>query len=234
MFGPLYYLHDPEIELPEWDFVCFTDREDFESEVWDIRLTTPIYEDMARDSKKPKILPHRYFPEYDLSVWIDGDIKVTSNPDELVDEYLSKNNHAAFNHEFCGVGITGDLNTRDCVYDEAEFIKWIAKTNGVFKDNLEVIHAQMEKYRYIGYPAHNKLTRNTILLRRHNESDVIQTMETWWTEVKYGSKRDQLSFNYSAWKNDLKFSFIDQDIDDNKWFKLLKRWRQIQLGQATI
>ena len=35
-----------------------------------------------------------------------------------------------------------------------------------------------------------------VILRRHNEKDCIRVMEDWWTEIKYGSKRDQLSFNY--------------------------------------
>ena len=35
-----------------------------------------------------------------------------------------------------------------------------------------------------------------VILRRHNEKDCVRVMEDWWTEIKYGSKRDQLSFNY--------------------------------------
>jgi hypothetical protein len=44
-------------------------------------------------------------------------------------------------------------------------------------------------------------------------------MEDWWTEIKYGSRRDQLSFNYVAWKNNLKFNYIEGDSRDNKYFK---------------
>ena len=58
-------------------------------------------------------------------------------------------------------------------------------------------------------------------------------MEDWWTEVKYGSKRDQLSFPYVSWKNKLNFNFIDEDIDNNKWFKLMKKWRQIKSKEVT-
>ena len=43
-------------------------------------------------------------------------------------------------------------------------------------------------------------------------------METWWNEIKYNSKRDQLSFNYIAWKNNLKFNYIEADARDNKYF----------------
>ena len=37
-------------------------------------------------------------------------------------------------------------------------------------------------------------------------------MEKWWEELKYGSKRDQLSFDYAAWKTQLKFNYFNGDI----------------------
>jgi hypothetical protein len=58
-------------------------------------------------------------------------------------------------------------------------------------------------------------------------------MEDWWAEVKYGSKRDQLSFPYVSWRNKLDFNFIDEDIDNNKWFKLMKKWRQIKSKEVV-
>ena len=44
-------------------------------------------------------------------------------------------------------------------------------------------------------------------------------MENWWTEIKYNSKRDQLSFNYVAWKHKVKFNYIEGDSRDNQYFK---------------
>ena len=70
----------------------------------------------------------------------------------------------------------------------------------------------------LSYPANNGLITGMVILRRHNEKDCIETMEDWWTEVKYNSKRDQLSFNYCAWKNDLTFNYMDGDSRDNEYF----------------
>ena len=50
-------------------------------------------------------------------------------------------------------------------------------------------------------------------------------MSKWWEEIKYNSKRDQLSFNYSAWKTGVKFNYMDGDSRDNKYF--------ISLGKHT-
>ena len=146
-----------------------------------------------------------------------------------MDRYLIDSDYAVLNHEFCGLSTTGNLNVRKCIYEEAKFIKWLGDNHPRkhYKDDLNVINSQVERYRNDGYPENNGQARNTILIRRHN-SDIIDTMEDWWKEVKYGSKRDQLSFPYVAWKNKLNFNFINEDIDDNKWFQLMKKWRQIK------
>ncbi len=234
IFGSEYYLHDPEVDMKGWDFICFTDNPNYESNYWKVVLTPKIY-DGARDSKKPKILPHRYLKDYDISVWVDGDVKITDDINQLVDKYLYDKDYAVFNHEFCGITTTGNLNVRKCIYDEAKFIKWLGDNHPRkhYKDDLNVINNQVNRYREEGYPENNGQARNTILIRRHNNKDIIKTMEDWWTEVKYGSKRDQLSFPYVSWRNKLDFNFIDEDIDNNKWFKLMKKWRQIKSKEVV-
>ena len=229
IFGYEYYLHEPSVKLDGWDYICFTDNPDYKSDTWDVRIIPKIY-DGARDSKKPKILPHRYLQDYDISIWIDGDVKVTSDVDVLVNKYLKDKDYAVLNHEFCGISTTGNLNVRKCIYEEAKFIKWLGDNHPRkhYKDNLDIINNQVDRYRKEGYPENNGQARNTIILRRHNNERIIKTMEDWWVEVKYNSKRDQLSFPYVAWKNKLDFNFIDEDIDDNRWFELKKKWRQIK------
>ena len=229
IFGSEYYLHDPEVDMEGWDFICFTDNPNYESNYWKVVLTPKIY-DGARDSKKPKILPHRYLKDYDISVWVDGDVKITDDINQLVDKYLYDKDYAVFNHEFCGITTTGNLNVRKCIYDEAKFIKWLGDNHPRkhYKDNLDVINNQIERYKKEGYPRNNGQARNTIIIRRHKNPKVIKVMKDWWQEVSYGSKRDQLSFPYVAWKNNLDFNFINEDIDNNKWFKLMKKWRQMK------
>ena len=76
----------------------------------------------------------------------------------------------------------------------------------------------MERYLSEGYPRNNGLVVQMEVLRRHNADDVINSMETHWDELKYNSKREQLSFNYIAWKTNLKFSYIQGDSRDNDYF----------------
>lgn len=47
-------------------------------------------------------------------------------------------------------------------------------------------------------------------------------MENWWEEIKYNSKRDQLSFNYVAWKNSFNFNYLEGHDRTNHYFNFSK------------
>ena len=193
-----------------WDWKCFSEKN-----------STPLYSDNNRNAKRFKVLSHRHLQEYEYSIFIDGNMRVVGNIDELVEKYLADSNVAFFSHN------QNALDARNCIYDEANLIitagnSWMEKTpeRGIlnYKDNPQVIKKQLDKYATLGYPTQNGLITGMVILRRHNEKDCIKVMEDWWTEIKYGSKRDQLSFNYVAWKNKLKFSYMDGDSRYNQYF----------------
>ena len=200
-----------EQKLPSgWDWKCFSEEN-----------SLSLYSDNTRNAKRFKVLPHRYLSEYDYSIFIDGNMTVVGDVNELIDDYLSDSNVAFFSHG------GNSLDGRNCVYDEARTIFELGEKNmkltperGIlnYKDNPNVISKQIEKYSLLGYPQKNNLITGMVIVRRHNEKDCIQTMEDWWNEIKYNSRRDQLSFNYVAWKNNLKFNYIDGDSRNNKYF----------------
>ena len=216
IFGGYDTLKDP-IYLPKgYDFIAFTDI-DLKSNIWEVRKKHPIYKDNTRNAKKYKVLPHRFLSDYDISIYIDGNYVIKNDVNELVEKFLQNANAAFYDHNQ-----QPDYDKRDCIYQEASAIKYLYDinpgTNKTPKDNLDVIHKQVSKYADEGYPQHNGLINGGIILRKHNEKDCISTMEDWWTEIKYNSRRDQLSFNYVAWKNELRFNYIDGDSRNNKYF----------------
>ena len=193
-----------------WDWKCFSED-----------THTPIYEDNNRNAKRFKVLPHRYLKDYEYSVFIDGNMSVRGDLNELVDKYLVDSNVAFFSHS------NNNLDGRNCAYDEARTIFELGDKNmkatpdrGIlnYKDNPFVIEKQMNRYIDEGFPKNSGLITGMVILRRHNKADCIQTMEDWWTEIKYNSKRDQLSFNYCAWKNNLKFNYMKGDSRNNQYF----------------
>ena len=186
-----------------WDWKCFSEEN-----------SIPLYTDNTRNAKKFKVLPHRYLQDYEYSIFIDGNMYVVGNVDKLIEKYLSDSNIAFFDHN------KNRMDPRDCIYDEYNAIMNLGKNdpNQNFKDNPQVMYDQVKRYQDEGYPSHNGLITGMVILRRHNEKDCIRVMEDWWTEIKYGSKRDQLSFNYVAWKNNTKFNYMDGDSRNNEYF----------------
>lgn len=215
IFGGYDDLIDDQLQMDGVDYICFTDR-DLESETWKVIKSTPIYNDPNRNAKKYKILPHRYLKDYDYSIWIDGNIKVISDIRAL----CNGDSYKVYDHMQV-------FDKRNCIYDEAQAILNFGKINsertperGIknWKDNPKVIVDQMNRYISEGYPKNNGLATNPIIVRNHNDSDVIAVMEDWWSEIKYNSKRDQLSFNYIVWKNQFNFVYLQGDSRNNEYF----------------
>ena len=211
IFGGYDLLPDPSYLPKGWDFVCFTDS-NIKSNIWDVSKVPAIYEDSTRNARKYKVLPHRWFSNYEYSLWIDGNILVREDVNELIDKYLNKTDLAVHDHN------QNILDPRDCVYKEAQTILYFGQKNGNYKDDPNIIKKQMDRYIKENYPSNNSLAVTMQLLRRHNTKNCIKAMETWWEEIKYNSKRDQLSFNYSMWTTNTPFTYFQGDSRNNKYF----------------
>lgn len=219
IIGGYDVLVEPTFKPEGWDFVCFSDR-DLKSDNWDIRYTPALYSDNTRTARKHKLLTHRYLPEYEYSFWIDGNIRVVGDVNELLPN-IDDCNYATYNHN------QNALDPRDCIYEEARVILEFGEINmgktpekgmGNYKDNPDLIKKQMGIFRNDGYPKNNGLVVQMEVLRKHNEDDIVHSMENHWKFLKYNSKREQLSFNYIAWKDNLKFNYIDGDSRHNNHF----------------
>lgn len=213
IIGKYDALDDPEYITPDCDYVCFTDQ-DVKSDVWEIRKVLPLYEDNTRTARKYKILPHRFLSDYDISIWVDGNMRIVGNAWDYVSKHLSENaGFVVHNHMDC-------YDKRNCVYQEANAIIHLGQLNGGnYKDDPSTIYTQLQRYMDEGYPANNTLVSTGSIIRQHNLEQMIIVGEQWWQELKYGSKRDQLSLNYSFWKTNTLFAYTNEDVRDNIFTK---------------
>ena len=76
---------------------------------------------------------------------------------------------------------------------------------------------QVDRYRKAGYPADNGLVSGAIIFRKNASPTVKKINEDWWREIESGSVRDQLSFDYVAWKNTFPFFRIDESVRSNAY-----------------
>lgn len=129
-----------------------------------------------------KMHPHLLFPEYEYSVYIDGNILVTADLTVL----------AMQTADFpVAMHIHKD---RDCVYEEID--KCIEK----HKDTPEALSEQRTVLQHMGIPEHWGLLEAPVIARRHHEPVCKEIMKTWWTCFCEGCNRDQIALIRCLWE----------------------------------
>ena len=188
---------------PDIDYICFTNQ-DIISDTWEIRKIPEYLESLEQTkiARCIKILPHLFLPEYEISVWVDGNIQVLGNTNKFINEnligYLSMCKHP----------------DRICTYQEAEAII------NFKKDTSDIVNKQIEEYRNNGFPENNGMIQSNVIIRKHNNEKYINIGNLWWNEVRKKSKRDQLSFNYSIWNKDIEINIMKPSIISSEYFQI--------------
>ncbi len=192
--------------LPLWRghtrFVAFMEKAPKKVKGWEILPMHREFKDPCRNAKIHKLLPHQYFPEADYSLWIDGSIELKSTLpiQDWPGKYLAEHDLMVFNHP-----------VRQCAYAEAAWCMYRGH------DDPTIINEQMEGYFEAGFPLNHGLALCTIIFRRHN-AQTNQFNEAWWAEIKAHSRRDQLSFNYVAHQQGLRYGCFAGKINDSPHF----------------
>lgn len=196
-------LPDPFPDVSDsYDRICFTDDMSIQAKKWKLIPLDTFFLDSARSSRLPKIMPHRYLPDYEWSLYIDTTVRFKRPPTEIFNQYMGQGvNYWCTPHPW-----------RDCIYDEAEEIIRFGF------DDEKRIREQIDGYRKMGYPEKAGLAANTLLLRKHNQEDVIRFGEVWFWHILRYSKRDQLSFPFLAEKLKLNFGYFDLNLQDNAFW----------------
>lgn len=185
-------LNRPIIITPGWEYICFTDDDTLESDVWKIMLIEDVMLDPIRLARKSKIITHEFI-DYDLLITCDITTTVNCNLDSFIETYKT-HSFVAMRH-----------NLRDCIYEEATAC---IERN---KDNPTDINEYMSFLKLQGYPEHNGLIGSGVIIKDNTEYN-RRFCRSWWKEVWNYTCRDQLSFNYIAWKLKMYYDTMPFDI----------------------
>lgn len=183
-------------KVPWADFVFFGEI-GTACEGWDVRPINWVDKVPGGDnialSRYAKLNPHVVLPEYEYSLWIDGNVDICQ---EALYERLAK---------MMDEGVLyGGLShpERDDVYDESLRIVRNAR------ESLPKVMRVIRFLKSEGMPRHFGLNENNVILRRHNEPSVIAFDVLWWEMFMRFSHRDQLTWSYCMWKTGLKQELI--------------------------
>ena len=196
---------EPEYITDGMDHILFTNNPAIKSDIWEVRaLDNPERLDDRYLSRAVKLLMYKYLPEYDYSVYVDGSIRVKGDVREFIDRYHVSEPMLCFNH-----------TKNESIYQEGEDCKKAKK------DSAETIDLQMKRYREAGFPENYGIFGGGVLTRSHHDDRLNSIMDSWWNELRSGSIRDQLSFNYVCWKHDFIYDSCDLVLPDNEYFEYI-------------
>lgn len=193
---------EPIFQNKKIDYRIITDQDIPNNSIWkkqelpkdiDYQKMSPI-----EINRLCKMLPHRIFPSYDFSIYIDGNIRIITDLMPIISDMGS---HTLGIHKY----------PVDCIYEMKNII--IAGKRAKRKD----VECQIKKYLEEGFPKHYGAYECNILVRKHNDLECIDVMEKWWEEFnKTSSKRDQISLPYILWKLGKQEDFV-YSLGDNVW-----------------
>lgn len=193
------------------DFICFTDNPNliYNDNGWTIRA---IPQDLQIFSKVKqqrllKILPHKYLNNYDISIWVDGNIQVRCD----IEKFLTNIDL----DKYCFY--TRKHPSRNCIYEEGNVVIRYGK------DSVKSIDNQLSGYKKEGFPKNFGLVETAIIIRKHNDKQCIIIDNMWAKELVNKSHRDQMSFDYVRWKTGIEIGYFKLDkLDIDKNF----RWKK--------
>ncbi len=172
----------PSITDDRIRYFCFTDTPEIVLPPWEPRSLSLDWLDAKDKNRYVKMFPFQYFKNCDLSIYLDGNIKIVGDISTLIEEVLARPEDIfLYSHP-----------QRKCIYLEA------AACAHFSHDWIWTIAKQMRRYAGLGFPANSGLFEANVLIRK-DTSQVRKLMDAWWREYSTAAKRDQLSLPFVAW-----------------------------------
>ncbi len=176
-----------ELYFPDiYDYIFLTDNSNIKSKNWKVIKIDLIDNDFQLTNRFYKIIINKYIKKYKQSIYIDGKVTLKKN---IFKELYNLNNYdmLCFEHY-----------KRKCLYQEGAVLLHPYKQISTKEEIVPLIQYIKKN----NFPKLFGLTDNCCLIRNH--SDLVKnTMIQWFDYVKNYCRRDQISFMFCVWKNNL-------------------------------
>lgn len=200
------------------EFICFVGRTEKTADsigAWQIReLQTCLepYFDNSRHSaallsRFPKLMPHLLLPDFDASLWIDGNIVILDSSiySIVLQKFSSRVLYSGVPHP-----------SRDCVYAEARKCRDMGYLSNIKLLQLWIWLALN------GTRLHSGLSENNLIFRRHNDENIVAMDTLWWRKVLRLCRRDQISLGYCLRCYSIPFDFLLPELKNARNFSGLR------------
>lgn len=210
IFGPYDKVAEPYCRPDNCDYYIFTDQKvNNDSSAWIKRAAELPELDGLSNAQKNRYLkmhPHKLFPDYKYSIYVDGNVLIISD----LTEYVNKLNTI-------GLGLhTHDA--RSCAYAE------LAAIEKSKRETSESVKRHREHLKAAKMPKNYGLLQCNVIAREHHNKTCISIMEQWWEEYMQYTKRDQVSLPYVLYKQNIRVKevgVLGTNVYTNPSFRIL-------------
>lgn len=176
------------------DYILFVDDENVpNNSYWKLKKIPEKLKKYSPSLKNRyiKMHPNELFPDYDYSIYIDGNVIITGDILPFIDTVNTKTGLAIHTHSL-----------RNCLQDE--FVECVNCSKG----NKKMMKKQIKKYYDEGFPKHFGIYECNVIFTQIGENSK-SIYEMWWKEFcDSQSNRDQFSLPYVIWKMKYKFNDV--------------------------
>lgn len=217
------FLFPPLRKEKNIDYILFTDNKKIKVKGWIVKIIPKEYLHELTPSlvnRFYKLHPHLHLKKYDVSLYIDSNIRSVGYLSELFEDFIKSN---------VEIGLVKHPN-RNNVKEEVQH----CCENKKIKSNIK-IHEEYLKYLKQGFIDNEILTENNILFRWHKKANVVNAMEEWWECLKSSAGRDQISFPMIRQKNQLDEKIYEINIrKDSSYFIMYRHKTNIFFANIRI
>ena len=207
VYGGYDKILEPLYRDPMCDYFIFTDQKIDDNSIWkkiDFDDIPSFINTNFLKNRYVKMFPHKILKEYDYSVYIDGNLQITSEISLMFKDFSSRTGIAMHKHP-----------SNSSIYEEVMYNRRLGKITNSDADFLSNL------YKKNNMPDHFGMFEGNVICRCSNNPKCIEIMGKWWDEVYKGVKRDQLYFTYVLFILGYKFqdiALIGDNINANPMF----------------
>ena len=177
-----------------YDYILFTDQK-INNTNWTIfPIPDSVLNLKVSNIKKQrymKIMPHKFFKNYDLSLYIDANYEIKGDLDDYLINTLNPLDHIYIPHLQFGKGIRQALD------------KAIEKK----LDDVSLLNKVKKRYDSKHFLDKTGIVNAGLMIRYHNTEDCIRLMEKWWREVRDYSHVDGFAFDYAGYETGVRYLY---------------------------
>lgn len=203
-------VENPIIMEKNCDYYLFTNNNSITSDFWKITKIPDNIKELENNSKINRYIkmhPKELFPDYDYSIYIDGNIQIVSTISQLITKINDSTGLAI--HRHC---------SQNCIFQEVKVCR------AYNKGNYKNMKNQINRYKKENFPRNYGMFECNMLISDLKNKKSEEIFDAWWEEyISSESFRDQLALPYVLWKNNFKINdvgIIGEDINKNYLLKI--------------